>query len=57
VDVYPSLTYRDVAAALGFLQHAFGVMPDDTGVDEQGAVRYAAVRHGTGLVLPQPDLP
>jgi uncharacterized glyoxalase superfamily protein PhnB len=57
VDVYPSLTYRDLEAALGFLERAFGLEPEDVETDEQGAVRSAAVRHGDGRVLLQPDLP
>jgi uncharacterized glyoxalase superfamily protein PhnB len=57
MDVYPSLTYRDLEAALEFLEKAFGLEPEVLGTDEQGAVRHAAVRHGEGLVLLQPDLP
>jgi uncharacterized glyoxalase superfamily protein PhnB len=57
MDVYPSLTYRDLEAALEFLEKAFGLEPEVLGTDEQGAIRHAAVRHGEGLVLLQPDLP
>src|SRR6266705_3180987 len=57
MDVYPSLTYRDLEAALEFLEQAFGLEPEVLGADEQGAIRHAAVRHGEGLVLLQPDLP
>ncbi len=57
MDVYPSLTYRDLEAALEFLERAFGLEPEVLGTDEQGAIRHAAVRHGEGLVLLQPDLP
>jgi uncharacterized glyoxalase superfamily protein PhnB len=57
MDVYPSLTYRDLEAALEFLEKAFGLEPEVLGTDEHGAVRHAAVRHGEGLVLLQPDLP
>jgi uncharacterized glyoxalase superfamily protein PhnB len=57
MDVYPSLTYRDVEAAAEFLETAFGFEPEDVGRDEQGAIRHAAVRYGQGLVLLQPDLP
>jgi len=57
MDVYPSLTYRDLEAALEFLEQAFGLEPQVLGTDEQGAIRHAAVRHGAGLVLLQPDLP
>lgn len=57
MDVYPSLTYRDLEAALDFLQRAFGLEAEDLGRDEHGALRHASVRHGEGLVLLQPDLP
>jgi uncharacterized glyoxalase superfamily protein PhnB len=57
MDVYPSLTYRDVEAALEFLERAFGFDPEDVGRDNQGAIRHAALRHGQGLVLLQPDVP
>jgi len=57
MDVYPSLTYRDLEAALEFLEEAFGLEPEVLGTDERGAIRHAAVRHGEGLVLLQPDLP
>ena len=57
MDIYPSLTYRDLEAALEFLEEAFGLEPEVLGTDEHGAIRHAAVRHGEGLVLLQPDLP
>jgi uncharacterized glyoxalase superfamily protein PhnB len=57
MDVYPSLTYRDVEAALAFLTKAFGRQADEVARDDSGAVRYASVKHGSGRVLLQPDLP
>jgi uncharacterized glyoxalase superfamily protein PhnB len=57
MDVYPSLTYQDLEAALEFLEKAFGLEPEILGTDEHGAIRHAALRHGEGLVLLQPDLP
>ena len=57
MDVYASLTYRDLEAALEFLEKAFGLEPEDLGTDEHGVLRHAALRHGEGLVLLQPDLP
>jgi uncharacterized glyoxalase superfamily protein PhnB len=57
VDVYPSLTYRDLEAALAFLQRAFGLTVEDRMTDDRGALRLAAARHGEGRVLLQPDLP
>ena len=57
MDVYPSLTYQDLEAALAFLQRGFGLEPVILGTDEHGAIRYAALRHGEGMILLQPDLP
>jgi hypothetical protein len=57
VDVYPSLTHRDVAAALSWLHTAFGLEP--LRFDEEGAqeIQFAAVKHGRGMVMLQPELP
>jgi hypothetical protein len=49
MDVYPSLTYRDVSAAMDFLQRAFGFAVEEVGTEEGGAVCYAAMRHGGGV--------
>jgi uncharacterized glyoxalase superfamily protein PhnB len=57
MDIYPSLTYRDLEAALEFLEKAFGLEPEDLGTDEHGDLRHAVLRYGEGLVLLQPDLP
>lgn len=57
MDIYPSLTYRDVGAALTFLTGAFGLEVDELGRGASGAVRSAILRAGTGRVLVQPDLP
>ncbi len=57
MGVYASLTYRDVGAALEFLEKAFDFVPEDVGRAEDGTIRHAAVRYGEGLVLLQPDLP
>lgn len=57
MDVYPSLTYRDLAAAVTFLEAAFGLTIDERVDDEHGDLRLATMRHGQGRVLLQPDLP
>ncbi len=49
--MYPSLTYRDVGAALTWLAEAFGF--EGHILDEVGAI----VRFGTGTVLIQLDRP
>jgi len=46
MDVYPSLTYRDLEAALDFLEKGFGLQPEDVGTDEHGAIRHAVLKHG-----------
>jgi uncharacterized glyoxalase superfamily protein PhnB len=57
MDVYPSLTYRDLEAALEFLASSFGLRATEVGRNEQGVIRHAVLRHGEGAVLLQPDLP
>jgi uncharacterized glyoxalase superfamily protein PhnB len=57
VDVYPSLTYRDLDAAVEFLNRAFGFALEETVADESGKLRLVTMRHGSGRVLLQPDLP
>jgi len=57
VDVYPSLTYRNLAAAIEFLTTAFSLTIGEVGHDESGALRYASLRYAQGRVLVQPDLP
>jgi uncharacterized glyoxalase superfamily protein PhnB len=57
MDVYPSLTYRDLEAAVAFLERAFGLKLEDRVTDKQGRLRVATARHGEGRVLLQPDLP
>jgi uncharacterized glyoxalase superfamily protein PhnB/general stress protein 26 len=57
MDVYPSLTYRDVDAALAQLESAFGLEPLIQERGDDGKVRTAAVRHGGGAVGVQPELP
>jgi uncharacterized glyoxalase superfamily protein PhnB/mannose-6-phosphate isomerase-like protein (cupin superfamily) len=57
MDVYPSLTYRDVRAALAWLEAAFGLEPVTFDEDDGEEIRFAAVRHGRGMVMVQPELP
>lgn len=57
MDVYPSLTYRDVDTALEFLIAAFGLETASVGRDDNGTVRWAELAHGEGRVLVQPDVP
>ncbi len=57
MDVYPALTYRDLEAAVAFLERAFGLTMEDPVTDGRGALRAVAACHGEGRVLLQPDLP
>jgi hypothetical protein len=57
MDVYPSLTYRDLDAALVQLETAFGLEPLIQDRGDDGTVRAAAVRHAGGAVGVQPELP
>lgn len=56
MDVYPSLTYRDLKAAIDQLQEAFGLEPVIFETDGE-EIRMAAVGHGRGMVMLQPELP
>jgi len=59
MDVYPSLTYRDVTAALSWVAAAFGLQPRIYDVDEGGAeqINHGALVHGEGLVLVESERP
>jgi uncharacterized glyoxalase superfamily protein PhnB len=57
MDVYPALTYRDVAAALEWLEESFGLQPlafDEDGADE---ITHAAAARGDGMVLIEAERP
>ena len=56
MDIYPSLTYRDLETALQDLAAAFGL---ETKVEARdGAViRLATLTYGEGAILVQPELP
>jgi len=51
------LTYRDLEAAVVFLERAFGLELEEAVTDEGGKLRLVTMRHGDGRVLLQPDLP
>jgi uncharacterized glyoxalase superfamily protein PhnB len=57
VGIHPSLTYLDVEAALAQLDAAFGLQPVIFGAEDADEIRFAAVRHGQGVVMVQPELP
>jgi hypothetical protein len=52
-----SLIYRDVEAALEYLQRGVGVEVEEIGERRCGAVRAAGCRQGENPLLLQPDLP
>ena len=57
MDVYPSLTYDDLEAAIEQLQAAFGLEVEERILDDAGNLRACTMRYGEGRVLLQPDLP
>lgn len=57
MPVHPSLTYRDLRSAIGFLREAFGFHLVKSGAHSAGRLRYASMRYTDGRVLLQPDLP
>ena len=57
MDIYPSLTYRDIEAALDQLETAFGLERVIMDAGDGGRIRAAAVRHRGGMVMVQPELP
>ena len=51
MDVYPALTYRDVRAALAWLERAFGLEPRIVAEEGTDTINHAAALHGEGMVL------
>ena len=49
--VYPCLAYRDPAAAIAFLQRAFGFSPLLSVPDENGGIMHAEVSLGDEVVM------
>ena len=49
--IYPYLSYRDAATALGFLQEAFGFMVSVCWDDPDGTVQHAEATFGDGAVM------
>jgi uncharacterized glyoxalase superfamily protein PhnB len=49
--ISPSLRYRDPAAALDFLERAFGFERVADHRDDDGGVVHAEIRYGNGLVM------
>jgi len=49
--VVPTLRYRDVAAAIGWLCNAFGFYKHLVVSADDGAVHYAELTFGTGMIM------
>ena len=49
--VFPALTYDDASAAVEFLKSAFGAEEHAVYRGEDGEIRHAELRFGTGLVM------
>jgi uncharacterized glyoxalase superfamily protein PhnB len=52
--VIPTVRYRDVAAAIAWLTHAFGFTAHRVVADQDGGVRYAELTFGSGMVMVAP---
>lgn len=50
-NIFPALRYRDAAAAIDWLEAAFGFQQAAVHRDEDGTVRHAELRLGVGLVM------
>jgi uncharacterized glyoxalase superfamily protein PhnB len=53
-SIIPTVRYRDVPAAVTWLQEAFGFAPHRLVKDAKGAVLYAELTFGTGMVMVAP---
>lgn len=53
-SIIPTVRYRDVPAAVTWLQEAFGLAPHRLVKDAKGAVLYAELTFGTGMVMVAP---
>jgi uncharacterized glyoxalase superfamily protein PhnB len=50
-DIFPVLRYRDAAAAIDWLERAFGFARDMVVPGPHGTVTHAQLRHGSGMVM------
>jgi uncharacterized glyoxalase superfamily protein PhnB len=55
--IVPGLVYDDVAAALTFLEQAFGFAPHSTSRNADGKVMHAEMQYGHELVMLSPTRP
>lgn len=53
-SVIPTVRYRDVGAAIQWLEQAFGLEPHRVVKDAQGGVLYGELTFGTGMVMVAP---
>ena len=54
--MYPALSYRDVRAALAWVEAAFGLVPESSGAGSEDVVHAGLVR-GNGMVLVELERP
>jgi uncharacterized glyoxalase superfamily protein PhnB len=52
--VVPMVRYRDVPAAIAWLQRAFGFVPGRVARAEDGSISYAQMRFGSGMIIVGP---
>jgi hypothetical protein len=56
VSIYPALTYRDVRAAIAWLETAFGLEGDIVD-DADGAADHAVLKYGSGMAMVESERP
>ena len=57
MSIYPALTYRDVRAAIAWLEGAFGLQRHSVEVGDDDRVDHAIVKHGDGMVMIESERP
>lgn len=51
MDIYPALRYRDAAAAIDWLERAFGLERSAVHEGPDGTVAHAELRYGDGMIM------
>lgn len=57
MSIYPALTYRDVRAAIAWLEGAFGLQRHSVEEGGNDQVDHATVKHGDGMVMIESERP
>src|SRR5258708_19692423 len=57
MSIHPALTYRDVRAAIAWLEGAFGLQRHSVEEGGNDQVDHATVKHGDGMVMIESERP